>query len=86
MLQEFDLEIKDRKRVDNFMVDHLSRFVHKEDSLPIAETFPGEQLLHLQGKEPWFAYMVNFIVTKKLPNDLNKVKKKKIKNDSKYYI
>jgi hypothetical protein len=44
--------------------------VHEEDSLPIAETFPGEQLLHLQGKEPWFAYMVNFIVTKKLPNDL----------------
>ena len=25
LLQEFDLEIKDKKRVENFVVDHLSR-------------------------------------------------------------
>jgi hypothetical protein len=32
--------------------------------------------LHLQGKESWFADMVNFIVAGMLPNDLNKAKKK----------
>jgi hypothetical protein len=25
LLQEFDLEIKDKKRVENFVADHLSR-------------------------------------------------------------
>jgi hypothetical protein len=57
------------------MVDHLCRIVCEEEPLPIVETFPDEQLLHLQGKEPWFADMVNFIVTGMLPNDLNKAKK-----------
>ena len=53
------------------MVDHLCRIVCEEEPLPIVETFPDEQLLHLQGKEPWFADMVNFIVIGMLPNDLN---------------
>jgi hypothetical protein len=61
------------------MVDHLCRIVCEEEPLPIVETFPDEQLLHLQGKEPWFADMVNFIVIGMLPNDLNKAKKNKIK-------
>uniref|UniRef100_A0A6N2NBX1 Reverse transcriptase n=1 Tax=Salix viminalis TaxID=40686 RepID=A0A6N2NBX1_SALVM len=48
LLQEFDLEIKDKKGADNSVADHLSRIVNEEDMLPIAETFPDEQLLHLQ--------------------------------------
>jgi len=79
LLQEFDLEIKDRRGVDNSVVDHLSRLVCKEDPLPIAETFPDEKLLHLQGKEPWFVDMANLIVTRMLSNDLNKENKDKIK-------
>ena len=86
MLQEFDLEIKDRRGADNSVADHLSRLVLEEESLPISETFPDEQLLHLQGKEPWFADIVNFLVAGILPNDLNKAKKNKVKNDSKYYV
>jgi hypothetical protein len=61
------------------MVDHLSRIVYEEEPLLIAKTFPDEQLLHLQGKEPWFADMANFIVIGMLLNDLNKAKKNKIK-------
>ena len=58
------------------MVDHFSRIVCEEEPLPIAETFPDKQRLHLQGKEPWFADMVHFIVIGMLLNDLNKAKKK----------
>jgi hypothetical protein len=86
LLQEFDLEIKDKKGADNSVADHLSRIVNEEDMLPIAETFPDEQLLHLQGKEPWYADIVNFLVTGILPYELKKARKDKIKNDSKYYI
>ncbi|CAN6721052.1 unnamed protein product [Malus baccata var. baccata] len=45
LLQEFDIEIRDKKGSENVVVDHLSRMVHNEESLPIAETFPAEQLL-----------------------------------------
>jgi hypothetical protein len=57
----------------------MSKLVLEKKSLPISETLPDEQLSHLQGKEPWFANIVNLIVTGKLPNDLNKAKEKKLK-------
>ncbi|KAM2698513.1 hypothetical protein EV1_037508 [Malus domestica] len=53
LLQEFDIEIRDKKGVENVVADHLSRMVH-EEALPISETFPDEQLLSIQVSEPWF--------------------------------
>ncbi|CAN6542446.1 unnamed protein product [Malus baccata var. baccata] len=47
LLQEFDIEIRDTKGVENVVADHLSRMVHEEAS-PISETFPDEQLLSIQ--------------------------------------
>ncbi|CAN6677849.1 unnamed protein product [Malus baccata var. baccata] len=48
LLQEFDIEIKDKKRSDNVVADHLSRLVREEEALPISETFPDEQLLSIK--------------------------------------
>ncbi|CAN6586194.1 unnamed protein product [Malus baccata var. baccata] len=48
LLQEFDIEIKDKKGSDNVVADHLSRLVREEKVLPISETFPDEQLLSIQ--------------------------------------
>lgn len=49
LLQEFDLEIRDKKGTKNVVVDHLSRLVREEErtiaAIPILETFPDEQLL-----------------------------------------
>ncbi|KAM2111924.1 hypothetical protein ACFX1R_014489 [Malus domestica] len=47
LLQEFDIEIRDKKGSENVVADHLSRMVHNEESLPIVETFPDEQLLSI---------------------------------------
>ncbi|CAN6544178.1 unnamed protein product [Malus baccata var. baccata] len=48
LLQEFDIEIRDKKGSENVVADHLSRMVHNEESLQILETFPDEQLLSIK--------------------------------------
>ncbi|CAN6583601.1 unnamed protein product [Malus baccata var. baccata] len=48
LLQEFDIEIRDKKGSENVVADHLSRMVHNKESLPIVETFLDEQLLSIK--------------------------------------
>ncbi|CAN6562799.1 unnamed protein product [Malus baccata var. baccata] len=65
LLQEFDLEIRDKKGSANLVADHLSRLINsataEEDTLPLNENFPDEQLLAIQHKTPWFADLVNYL-------------------------
>jgi hypothetical protein len=44
LLQEFELEIRDKKGSENVVADHLSRLLHEEeeDELPLNENFPDE--------------------------------------------
>ncbi|CAN6544192.1 unnamed protein product [Malus baccata var. baccata] len=49
LLQEFDIEIRDKKGSENVVADHLSRLVHEEEVVPIPETFPNEQLMSIEG-------------------------------------
>ncbi|XP_044471331.1 uncharacterized protein LOC123200247 [Mangifera indica] len=86
LLQEFDLEIQDRKGAENSVADHLSRLVTDKDPMPLQDAFPDENLFHLNSITPWYADIVNYMVTKSLPNDLTRAQKEKIKSDSKYYI
>ncbi|XP_070678200.1 uncharacterized protein [Malus domestica] len=51
LLQEFDIEIRDKKGSENVVADHLSRLVHEEEVVPILETFPDEQLMSIEGLE-----------------------------------
>ncbi|CAN6677835.1 unnamed protein product [Malus baccata var. baccata] len=51
LLQEFDIEIRDKKGCENVVADHLSRLVREKEDLPISETFPDEQLLSVQWVE-----------------------------------
>ena len=63
LLQEFDLEIKDKKGCDNVIVDHLSRVEKpavQEEEREIVENFPNEQLVQLSLQSPWYADIVNF--------------------------
>ncbi|GKD35576.1 reverse transcriptase domain-containing protein [Tanacetum coccineum] len=60
LLQEFDIEIKDRKGTENVAADHLSRLENDETS---DDNFPGETLMEINTKnEPWFADFANYLV------------------------
>ncbi|XP_042403344.1 uncharacterized protein LOC121992821 isoform X2 [Zingiber officinale] len=54
LLQEFDLEIRDRSGKENLVADHLSRIEGDLDHSAIDDDFRDEQLLQLQGESPWF--------------------------------
>ena len=45
LLQEFDVEIKDRKGIQNFVADHLSRLERLSNEIQINDSFLNEQLL-----------------------------------------
>ena len=85
LLQEFDLEIKDKKGSENSVADHLSR-LHTTSSGEICDTFPDEQLLAVVTKVPWFAHIVNYLVTKSIPDYWNTHQKKKFAYDVKHYF
>ncbi|XP_024163856.1 uncharacterized protein LOC112170792 [Rosa chinensis] len=86
LLQEFDVEIKDKKGSENVVADHLSRLVHGEDAIPLMETFPDEQLFGIEVSEPWYADIVNFLVTKKIPNTLSSSMHAKLKKNARQYV
>ena len=65
LLQEFDLEIRDKKGFENVVADHLSRIHDTQDSLN--DAFPDEQLMIISQVSPWYAHIVNYIVSKKIP-------------------
>ena len=84
LLQEFDLEIRYKRGSDNLVADHLSRLVHIEDTLPLHENFSDEQLFYISTRTPWYADIVNYLVTKQLPQELTMAQRNKIKSDAKY--
>ncbi|CAA7037213.1 unnamed protein product [Microthlaspi erraticum] len=100
LLQEFDLEIKDKKGVDNGVADHLSR-MRVEDLVPLDDSMPEEQLMSVRVLEaveldrvcslndekfPWYVDIVNYLVHKQIPKDLDAYKRKKLLRDASLYF
>ncbi|XP_070031597.1 uncharacterized protein [Nicotiana tomentosiformis] len=77
LLQEFDLEIHDRKGIENQVADHLSRLEGAETKVEvedIMETFPDEQLFATSLElAPWYADIANYLKSSIVPYDLSSV-------------
>ena len=89
LLQEFDLEIVDRKGSENQVANHLSRLsieAQHDGDLPIHETFPDKQLFSLSHFETlWYADVVNYLVSETISEDLNYHQRKKFLHDVKFH-
>ncbi|XP_027151908.1 uncharacterized protein LOC113751965 [Coffea eugenioides] len=86
LLQEFDLEIRDKRGSENLVADHLSCIPIEEENVPLRDTFFDEQLFFLNSKLPWYADLVNYLVTSKIPAGWPKAKIDKLRSDAKYFI
>ncbi|GJS62577.1 hypothetical protein Tco_0657361 [Tanacetum coccineum] len=88
-LQEFDIEIKDRKGTENVAADHLSRLENDEtsDDSEVDDNFPEETLMEINTKnEPWFADFANYLVGDIIPKGMTYQQKNKFFSDLKHYF
>jgi hypothetical protein len=63
LLQQFDLEIREKKGVENSVANHLSHLQFgKSVELPINDYMKDDTLLKVSITDPWYANIVNYIV------------------------
>ncbi|GKD67115.1 putative nucleotidyltransferase, ribonuclease H, partial [Tanacetum coccineum] len=94
LLQEFTIEIKDKKGTENLAADHLSRSENPDleelNEEAIRDSFPDEHLMAIHvgetANDPWYADYTNFLVSKIMPHGLTYHLRKKFLSDIKHYI
>nr|GEX94769.1 reverse transcriptase domain-containing protein [Tanacetum cinerariifolium] len=73
LLQDFDIEIKDKKGTKNVAADHLSQIENDvtSDNDEIDDNFPGETLMEISTRDiPWFADFANYLVGDIMPKEM----------------
>ncbi|XP_059650629.1 uncharacterized protein LOC132296441, partial [Cornus florida] len=89
LLQEFDIDIRDKKGTDNVVADHLSRLLIEKSSefAAIRDSFPDEQLLQVSHSTlPWFADIVNYLVVGKIPAHWSKQERDRFFSQVKHFF
>ncbi|XP_040931853.1 uncharacterized protein [Gossypium hirsutum] len=86
LLQEFDIEILEKKGCENLVAYHLSRIKNPFDNVPIKDEFPDESLFSTKAHYPWYADIVNLLTTGSLPTDLACSVKDKLRQEARFGI
>ncbi|RDY01283.1 Retrovirus-related Pol polyprotein from transposon 17.6, partial [Mucuna pruriens] len=86
LLQEFNIEIRDKKGVENSVANHLSKIEKESEPMPIQDEFPDEQQLHIKTSTPWFANICNYVTMSQFPLEASRLYKEKLQSDAKYYM
>lgn len=82
LLQEFDMEIRDKKSSNNVVADHLFRPVteeNKANALPIQESFPDKQFFQVRTSNLLLAAQA-------LPENISSQQKTKFLSEVKHYF
>jgi hypothetical protein len=62
LLHEFDVELHDKKGVENVVADHLSRMNHgQDDKEPIEDKMRDENLYRILDKDTWMIDIIQAI-------------------------
>jgi hypothetical protein len=86
LLQEFDVEIPDKKGVENVVADHLSRMNRgQDDKEPIEDKMRNDHLYRVFDKDTWMIDIIRAI--QKMPLDhLDKKPQRRIISESRKYF
>ena len=83
--QELDLEKKSKKDSKNSVAHHLAR-LHILGGADIGDAFLDEHLLAISSHAPWYAHIINFIVTRSMPEHWNRHQKDNFFHELKYFF
>ncbi|GKF63567.1 reverse transcriptase domain-containing protein, partial [Tanacetum coccineum] len=94
LLQEFDIEIKNKKGAENVTADHLSRLenpnLEELKDEDIDDNFPDETLMNVSSNDedeiPWFVDFANYLVGKILRKGLTYAQRCKFFSELKHYF
>ncbi|GJU21875.1 reverse transcriptase domain-containing protein, partial [Tanacetum coccineum] len=93
LLQEFDIEIRDKKGAENLAADHLSRLENPHqnefENKEITKTFPLETLGSVALRDdstPWFADFANYHAGNFIVKGMSSQQKNKFFKDVKHYF
>ena len=84
MLQEFDVEIRDKKGVENVVADHLSRMSHSKGGPPIEDALRDDTLYAVIDKDSWMLDVIRAIKGEPLTH-LNYNSKRKVLAEAKKF-
>jgi hypothetical protein len=86
LLQEFDVEIRDKKGVENVVADYLSRMNREQDDKePIEDKMRDDHLYQVLDKDTWMIDIIRAI--RKMPLDhLDKNTQRRIVSESRKYF
>ncbi|GKB31931.1 reverse transcriptase domain-containing protein [Tanacetum coccineum] len=87
LLQEFNIEIHDKKGAENLVADYLYRLKNRDlgklTKAEIRDLFPKERLMEISDKnnESWYADYANYLASRVLPFRSTRQEKQKFFND-----
>jgi hypothetical protein len=86
LLQEFDVEIHDKKVVENVVADHLSRMnCEQDDKEPIEDKMRDDHLYRILNKDTWMIDIIQAI--RRMPlNHLDKNTQRRIISENQKYF
>ncbi|GJZ46253.1 reverse transcriptase domain-containing protein [Tanacetum coccineum] len=92
LLQEFDIEIHDKKGAENLAANYISRLENpnlgKLTKAEIRDLFLEERLMAISDKnnEPWYTDYANYLASRVLPFRSTRQEKQKFFSDLKHYF
>ncbi|CAM8889477.1 unnamed protein product [Rhodiola kirilowii] len=92
LLQEFDIDIRDKKGAENLVADQQSRLElgehdREEDKLQMTDSLASEQLMSVDvGIAPWYADFMNYLACGIISLDQSHNQKRKFLSDVKRFF
>jgi hypothetical protein len=85
LLQEFDVEIRDKKVSENVVADHLSRMNREDGREPIEDKMRDDHVYRILDKDTWMINIIRAIQKMPLDHLDNNAKRRVVVESQKYY-